>query len=96
MPGRDGDALARAVIAEAGFGEAFAHSLGHGLGLEVHEAPRLSKANEAALPEGAVLTVEPGVYFPDWGGVRLEDDIVLEAEGPALLSDGRTALRELI
>jgi Xaa-Pro aminopeptidase len=94
MSGRDADALARAPIEDAGLGEAFEHSLGHGLGLEVHEEPRLSKLNEEALPVGAVVTIEPGVYLPDWGGIRIEDDVYLTEEGPVLLSDGATELRE--
>ena len=96
MTGREGDALAREVIAARGFGEAFGHSLGHGLGLEVHEAPRLAPTSEAPVPQGAVVTVEPGVYFPGWGGVRLEDDLHLGADGPELLSNGRTELVELV
>jgi Xaa-Pro aminopeptidase len=95
MTGRDGDALAREVIAGRGFGEAFGHSLGHGLGLEVHEAPRLAPTSDAPIPQGAVVTVEPGVYFPAWGGIRLEDDLHLGADGPELLSNGRTELVEL-
>lgn len=78
--GREADALARRPLTERGFGEAFGHSLGHGLGLEVHEAPRLSPTTEAVLPEGAVVTIEPGVYLPGWGGVRIEDDVVLGAD----------------
>jgi Xaa-Pro aminopeptidase len=96
MTGREGDALAREIIAGRGFGEAFGHSLGHGLGLEVHEAPRLAPTSEAPVPQHAVVTVEPGVYFPGWGGVRLEDDLYLGDEGPTLLSDGRTELVELV
>jgi Xaa-Pro aminopeptidase len=95
VTGREGDALARSVIEERGFGDAFGHSLGHGLGLEVHEGPILSRHNEEALPDGAVLTVEPGVYLPGWGGVRIEDDVHVTSEGAALLSDGATELREL-
>jgi Xaa-Pro aminopeptidase len=95
MTGREADALAREVIAARGFGDAFGHSLGHGLGLEVHEAPRLAPTAEAALPPHAVVTVEPGVYLPGWGGVRLEDDVLLGPEGPERLSDGRTELVEL-
>lgn len=75
--GREADALARRPLTERGWGEAFGHSLGHGLGLEVHEAPRLSPTAEALLPDGAVVTIEPGVYLPGWGGVRIEDDVVL-------------------
>ena len=96
MTGREGDALAREIIAGRGFGEAFGHSLGHGLGLEVHEGPRLAPTSEAPVPPHAVVTVEPGVYFPGWGGVRLEDDLYLGDDGPELLSDGRTELVELV
>jgi Xaa-Pro aminopeptidase len=96
MTGREGDALARDIIAGRGFGEAFGHSLGHGLGLEVHEAPRLASTSEAPVPAHAVVTVEPGVYFPGWGGVRLEDDLYLGDDRPVLLSDGRTELVELV
>ncbi len=95
MTGIEGDALARDVIAARGYGEAFGHSLGHGLGLEVHERPRLAATAEAVLPVGAVVTVEPGIYLPGWGGVRLEDDVWLSADGPVLLTDGRTELLEL-
>jgi Xaa-Pro aminopeptidase len=96
MTGRDADALARSVIEARGFGEQFGHSLGHGVGLEVHEEPRLSRTNDEPLPEGAVVTVEPGIYVPGWAGVRLEDDVLLAAEGPELLTDGDTELRELV
>jgi Xaa-Pro aminopeptidase len=97
MSGRDADALAREPIAARGFEEAFGHSLGHGLGLEVHEAPRLSKTNGDALPAGAVVTVEPGVYLAGVGGVRIEDDVHLpEAQAAELLSDGLTDLVELV
>ncbi len=95
MTGREGDALAREVIAQRGYGEAFGHSLGHGLGLEVHEAPRLSPTAEAPLAAGVVVTVEPGIYLPGWGGVRLEDDVHLTPAGPELLSDNRVELVEL-
>jgi Xaa-Pro aminopeptidase len=96
MPAREGDALARDLIMARGFGEAFGHSLGHGLGLEVHEAPRLSAISDVPLPAHAVVTVEPGVYFPGWGGIRLEDDVYLGPEGAERLSDGRTELLELV
>jgi Xaa-Pro aminopeptidase len=96
ITGREADALAREVITTRGFGEAFGHSLGHGLGLEVHEAPRLSPSSEATLPVHAVVTVEPGIYFPGWGGIRLEDDVYLGPAGAECLSDGRTDLVELV
>lgn len=96
MTGREADALAREPIAMAGFGEAFGHSLGHGLGLEVHEAPRLAPTADAPLPLHAVVTIEPGIYLPGWGGVRLEDDVYLGPDGPRCLSDNRTDLLELL
>jgi len=86
MRGREGDALARAVLDARGFGEQFGHGLGHGIGLQVHEAPRLSRVAEEVLPVGSVVTIEPGVYVPEWGGVRIEDDIHLGADGPELLT----------
>ena len=95
MSGREADALARALIAARGFGDAFGHSSGHGLGLEVHEAPRVSQSNGEPLPVDAVVTIEPGVYVDGAGGVRLEDDVHLAAEGPVLLSDGAGELAEL-
>lgn len=96
MSGRDADALARDPIEARGFGAAFGHSTGHGLGLEVHEAPRLARTAADPLPADAVVTIEPGVYVPGRGGVRIEDDVHLSAEGPVLLSDGLTDLVELV
>jgi len=93
MRGKDADALARGYIERRGWGEAFGHSLGHGIGLEVHEAPRLSKANDSPLPMGAVVTIEPGIYRPGWGGVRIEDDVLLTADGREVIT---TFPRELI
>ncbi|GJG88412.1 aminopeptidase P family protein [Gemmatimonadetes bacterium T265] len=87
MSGRQADAIARDLIAARGFGDAFGHSLGHGLGLEVHEAPRLARTADAVLPPRAVVTIEPGVYLPGWGGVRIEDDVHLAPDGPAVLTD---------
>ncbi|MGH7630741.1 MAG: M24 family metallopeptidase [Gemmatimonadales bacterium] len=95
LTGREADALARDVIGAHGFADAFGHSLGHGLGLEVHEAPRLAPTADAPLPAHAVVTVEPGIYLPGWGGVRLEDDVYLGPNGPECLSDNRTELLEL-
>ncbi|MGQ0764128.1 MAG: M24 family metallopeptidase [Gemmatimonadota bacterium] len=95
MPGREADALARKVIDAAGYGEEFGHGLGHGIGLEVHEAPRLSRLTEAAIPAGAVVTVEPGVYVPGCGGVRIEDDVAVRDGGVILLTDFTRELVEL-
>jgi len=96
MTGRDADALARDLIEARGFGAAFGHSTGHGVGLEVHEAPRLARTAAEPLPEGAVVTIEPGVYVTGRGGVRIEDDVYLAADGPVLLTDGCTDLVELV
>ncbi|HWZ59161.1 MAG TPA: Xaa-Pro peptidase family protein [Gemmatimonadaceae bacterium] len=86
LRGKDADALARDYIERRGYGEAFGHSLGHGLGLEVHEAPRLARTADGVLAVGAVVTIEPGIYRPGWGGVRIEDDVHLGAAGPAVLT----------
>jgi Xaa-Pro aminopeptidase len=95
MSGRDADALAREYIESAGFGPLFGHSLGHGIGLEVHEAPRLARTAEGVLAEGAVVTIEPGVYRPGWGGVRIEHDVALDANGPRVLTNFPRELIEL-
>jgi Xaa-Pro aminopeptidase len=95
MTGKDADAIARGYIEQRGFGELFGHSLGHGLGLEVHEAPRLARTAEGALAEGAVVTIEPGIYRPGWGGVRIEDDVFLGPSGPKILTSFPRELIEL-
>ena len=77
----DVDSIARAMIEEAGHGDDFGHGLGHGVGIDVHEAPRLAKDQEAALVAGNVVTVEPGIYVDDFGGIRLEDLLVVRAGG---------------
>ena len=81
VSGKAVDAAARAVIEEAGYGEYFTHSFGHGVGVEIHEAPNASSANEAPLPAGAVISAEPGVYLPGKLGVRIEDVILITPEG---------------
>lgn len=77
----DVDEAARKVIRAAGYGERFGHSLGHGVGLEVHEGPSLRAGSDEVLPEGAVVTVEPGIYVPGLGGVRIEDMVEVTADG---------------
>ena len=82
MNGEQADQLARTVIAHAGYEENFGHGLGHGVGLADHEEPRLGPSSSSILAEGMVFTIEPGIYISDWGGVRIEDMVVLE-EGKA-------------
>ena len=80
------DAAARSVIEDAGFGRFFSHGLGHGLGMDIHEEPRLRKISDTKLMPGMVVTVEPGIYLPDWGGVRIEDDVLVTPDGCEILS----------
>ncbi|MGQ9729837.1 MAG: M24 family metallopeptidase [Candidatus Zipacnadales bacterium] len=84
--GRDADAVARQIIKEAGYGEQFRHSLGHGVGLQVHELPRLSTNSEDVLRPGMVVTVEPGIYLKEWGGIRIEDIVLITEEGHEVLT----------
>nr|WP_307990404.1 Xaa-Pro peptidase family protein [uncultured Niameybacter sp.] len=81
VKGKEIDAIARNIIAEAGYGDYFGHGLGHSVGLDIHENPRFSMVEERIIEEGMVLTVEPGIYVPGFGGVRIEDMIVVTKEG---------------
>ncbi|MEW6685868.1 MAG: Xaa-Pro peptidase family protein [Candidatus Edwardsbacteria bacterium] len=80
------DRKARLIIEKAGYGRNFGHGLGHGIGLEVHEMPGVSSRSEKILEEGMVVTIEPGVYIPQWGGVRIEDSVVVRKEGAEILT----------
>ncbi len=96
VSGAEVDAAARRVFEGAGCEPQFTHSTGHGLGLEVHEGPRLNRRAEEVLRPNMVVTVEPGLYFPDWGGIRIEDDFVVSNGEPrALVALEKGFLRSL-
>lgn len=89
------DRAARKVIEEAGYGRSFGHGLGHGVGIEIHELPRLGPKVQTVLRPGMVLTVEPGIYIPNWGGVRIEDDVLVTRNGCDVLTDLPKELDEI-
>lgn len=93
VTGQAVDQVARAIITEAGYGNNFGHGLGHSLGLVVHESPRLATSETTVLMPGMVLTVEPGIYLPGWGGVRIEDVVVVTDDGCEILT---TANKQLL
>jgi Xaa-Pro aminopeptidase len=95
VPGSEVDRAARAVVVDAGYGERFVHGLGHGVGLEIHEAPWLGAAYDAPLPAGSVVTVEPGIYVPGLGGVRIEDMVEVTDDGGAVIGTSSRELLEL-
>ncbi|WP_327078791.1 Xaa-Pro peptidase family protein [Planococcus glaciei] len=95
MTGIEADAIARDYIKSKGYGEAFGHSTGHGIGLEVHEAPGLSFKSQTVLEPGMAVTVEPGIYLPGIGGVRIEDDILITESGNERLTHSTKELRIL-
>ena len=90
------DSVARRVIEAGGHGKHFGHGLGHGLGLEIHEAPRLAKGRKERLKAGMVVTVEPGIYLPHWGGVRIEDDVLVTRDGHEVLTSFPKELAECV
>ncbi len=90
------DAIARGYIEAQGFGDYFNHGLGHGFGLQIHEAPFFRPSVDVPLEAGMVVTCEPGIYLPDWGGVRIEDDILITPDGPEVLTHCPRELDECI
>ncbi|MCR4818570.1 MAG: Xaa-Pro peptidase family protein [Fretibacterium sp.] len=86
IAGKDVDAVARKIIINAGYGKDFVHGLGHGLGLAIHEAPRLAPTSKDILQAGDVVTVEPGIYIEGWGGLRIEDDYLITEDGAECLT----------
>ena len=80
------------MIVKAGYGKAFTHSLGHGLGLRIHEWPRIGRRCDDILPENAVITIEPGIYIADSFGIRIENSVLLSSSGPEQLPKSDTSL----
>lgn len=95
MSARKVDAAARTVIEKAGYGKEFSHGLGHGVGLEVHEEPRLGQRSQTRLRAGMVITIEPGIYIPGWGGIRIEDTVLITPNGFSRLTRASHALIEV-
>jgi Xaa-Pro aminopeptidase len=98
VPGASGgeiDAVARSTIEEGGYGDRFTHGLGHGVGLEIHEGPNFSRSGDDEIPVGAVMTVEPGVYVPGLGGVRIEDMVEVTPDGARVFAGSTRELIEL-
>lgn len=95
MTGAELDAVARGLIEEQGMGEYFKHSLGHGVGLDVHEEPRISSRSSQVLEPGMVITIEPGIYLPDLGGVRIEDTVLVTEGGAEVLTESERGLLTL-
>lgn len=92
MDGRDLDGVARSLLRQEGFGENFAHGLGHGVGLDIHEGPRVSSVTSSRIPDGAIITIEPGVYLPERFGIRIENMVSVDSTGGRVLNSLDTSL----
>jgi Xaa-Pro aminopeptidase len=92
----DIDAVARGIIAKAGYGRRFGHGLGHSMGLAIHEMPRFAMKNQTVLKPGMIMTVEPGIYIPGWGGIRIEDDVLVTRNGHEVLTHLPKQLEEIV
>jgi Xaa-Pro aminopeptidase len=92
----DVDQVARSIITKAGYGKQFGHGLGHGTGLDIHESPRFAKGQTTELQPGMIVTVEPGIYLSGWGGVRIEDDVLVTRAGHEVLTDVPKELDECV
>jgi Xaa-Pro aminopeptidase len=92
---RELDAVARDYIRDRGYGDCFGHGLGHGVGLNIHEKPVISPRSETVIQEGMVFTIEPGIYIPGFGGVRIEDTVVVTADGCRVLTQSPKELLQL-
>jgi Xaa-Pro aminopeptidase len=95
ITGVEADALARDVIVAKGYGDNFGHGLGHGVGLAIHELPRASRLSDNVLQPNSIVTVEPGIYLPGWGGVRIEDMVVVQEDGVRNLTSSPKELIEI-
>lgn len=96
MRGAEVDAAARQYISSGGYGDRFEHGLGHGVGIEIHEAPRLAATSEDTLAPGMAVTIEPGVYIPNWGGVRIEDLVIITDGEPEVLTSLPVEIEPLV
>jgi Xaa-Pro aminopeptidase len=91
----DLDKVSRGIIKRAGYGKYFGHGLGHGIGLVIHDNPAINPRNQQLLERGMVITIEPGIYIPNWGGIRIEDDVLVTKRGCEILTQADKSLIEL-